>query len=90
MKKILLLLFLLLFTNSYSNYSTPGTGVTWDLDSLVAFSGGNVTLSGSDYMVNDTIIITAGDFTQSAVDFSNTRPIELYGKNDLLRLLKQI
>ncbi|HPK44986.1 MAG TPA: tetratricopeptide repeat protein, partial [Spirochaetota bacterium] len=29
------------------------------------------------------IIITAGDFTQSAVDFSNTRPIELYGKNDL-------
>lgn len=36
------------------------------------------------------IIITAGDFTQSAVDFSNTRPIELYGKNDLLRLLKQI
>lgn len=35
------------------------------------------------------IIITAGEFTQSAFDFSNTRPIELYGKNELLRLLKQ-
>jgi hypothetical protein len=61
MKKILVLLFLLFFSNSYSNYSTPGTGVTWDLDSLVAYSGGNVTLSGSDYMINDTINITAGD-----------------------------
>ncbi|NMB64723.1 MAG: tetratricopeptide repeat protein [Spirochaetes bacterium] len=35
------------------------------------------------------IIITAGEFTQSAIDFSNTRPIELYGKSDLLRLLKK-
>jgi len=83
MKKILLFLFLLLFTNSYSNYSTPGTGVTWDLDSLVAFSGGNVTLSGSDYMVNDTIIITAGDtvkvLTNSTMKFSTAVFIDIFG-----------
>ena len=34
------------------------------------------------------ILITAGDFSQSAVDFSNTRPIELLGKSDLIGLLK--
>ncbi|HMS34069.1 MAG TPA: right-handed parallel beta-helix repeat-containing protein [Ignavibacteria bacterium] len=61
MKKILVLLFLFFFSNSYSNYSTPGTGVKWDLDSLVAYSLGNVTMSGSNYMINDTINISAGD-----------------------------
>ena len=29
------------------------------------------------------IVISTGDFSQSAVDFANTRPIELYGKNEL-------
>ena len=83
MKIILLFLFLLLFTNSYSNYSTPGTGVTWDLDSLVAFSGGNVTLSGSDYLVNDTIIITASDtvkvLANSTMKFNTAVFIDIFG-----------
>jgi len=83
MKKILLFLFLLLFTNSYSNYSTPGTGVTWDLDSLVAFSGGNVSLSGSDYMINDTIIITASDtvkvLANSTMKFNTAVFIDIFG-----------
>jgi len=83
MKKILLFLFLLLFTNSYSNYSTPGTGVTWDLDSLVAFSGGNVTMSGSDYLVNDTIIITASDtvkvLSNSTMKFNTAVFIDIFG-----------
>jgi len=34
------------------------------------------------------VIISAGDFSQTAVDFANTRPIELMGKSDLVRLLK--
>ncbi len=33
------------------------------------------------------IVITTSEFSQSAVDFSNTRPIELYGKSDLIKLL---
>ncbi len=37
---------------------------------------------------NRIIIISSGDFSQSAVDFSNTRPIELYGKADIAKLLK--
>jgi HJR/Mrr/RecB family endonuclease len=36
-----------------------------------------------------TIVITSGDFAQSAVDFANTRPIELYGKNELINLLRK-
>ncbi len=34
------------------------------------------------------VVISAGDFSQTAVDFANTRPIELMGKSDLVRLLK--
>ncbi len=35
------------------------------------------------------IVITTGDYAQSAIDFSNTRPIELYGKNELIGILKK-
>ncbi len=35
------------------------------------------------------IIITTGDYAQSAIDFSNTRPIELYGKNELINMLRK-
>lgn len=51
----------LTFLNSFANYSTPGTGKRWDLDSLVANSGGNVTFSANTYFVNDTINISATD-----------------------------
>ncbi len=36
------------------------------------------------------ILITSGDFSQAAIDFANTRPIELITKNDLIRLLKSV
>lgn len=38
--KILILALLLILSNhaAHSNYSTPGTGKTWNLDSLVANS----------------------------------------------------
>ncbi|MFH0975563.1 MAG: tetratricopeptide repeat protein [Spirochaetota bacterium] len=35
-------------------------------------------------------IITAGDFSQSAVEFANTRPIDLYGKSKLVEILSKI
>jgi len=37
---------------------------------------------------NRVIIISSGDFSQSAIDFSNTRPIELYGKTERGKLLR--
>src|SRR6056297_895153 len=39
---------------------------------------------------NRVVIISTGDFSQSAMDFSNTRPIELIGKGDLVKLLRQV
>ncbi len=35
------------------------------------------------------IIITTGDYSQPAMEFANTRPIELYGKSDLISMLRK-
>jgi len=60
MKKILTIL--LLFSSVvYAGYSTPGTGKSWNLDSLTAFSGGSVTFSGGVYYFNDTLILSQSD-----------------------------
>lgn len=60
-KFILTICFSLTFLSSYANYSTPGTGKRWNLDSLVAYSSGNVTFSANTYFVNDTINISQSD-----------------------------
>ncbi len=39
---------------------------------------------------NRVVIISTGDYSQSAMDFSNTRPIELIGKGELVKLLRQV
>ncbi len=36
------------------------------------------------------MVITTGDFSQSALDYSNTRPIELYSKTKLIDLLRKV
>lgn len=83
MKKILILFFIYLFTNGYANYTTPGNGRSWDLDSLVANSGGNVTLSSGNYLVNDTITISASDtlkiLTNATLRFSTLVFIDING-----------
>lgn len=61
MKKLLIILTLFIFSESFANYTTPGTGVSWNLDSLVNNSSGSVTISGSDYLFNDTLTISASD-----------------------------
>src|SRR5690349_8413977 len=61
MKKIIILLALICFTNIYSNYSTPGSGVSWSLTDLVTNSGGVVTFSSGTYFINDTLIVTSPD-----------------------------
>ena len=44
-----------------NNYTTPNTGVKWNLDNLVTNSGGDVTFSAGQYFVNDTITISVND-----------------------------
>jgi parallel beta-helix repeat protein len=56
-----LCLTLCLTDNLYSNYSTPGTGVSWNLADLVSNSGGVVTFSSGTYFINDTLIVTSPD-----------------------------
>lgn len=36
------------------------------------------------------VIISTGDYSQTAIDFANTRPIELYSKGELTKLLKSV
>ena len=60
MKKALFVI--VIFSASlFANYSTPGTGRSWNFDSLVAYSAGDVTYSGGIYYVNDTITISVSD-----------------------------
>ena len=44
-----------------ADYTTPGTGVIWTMDDLVANSGGAVTGSGGAYDVHQTVIVAALD-----------------------------
>jgi hypothetical protein len=72
MKRLLLLFLLLISRSSYADYSTPGTGRNWNLDSLVNNSSGNVTYSGGVYFVNDTITISQSD-TLKIINNSNLK-----------------
>lgn len=42
-------------------YSTPGTGVSWDMDDLVANSNGNVTYDSGNYMIHNYTKISEND-----------------------------
>ncbi len=44
-----------------ATYSTPGTGVNWDMDDLVANSDGNVTFESGIYTVHSDITISEND-----------------------------
>ncbi len=65
MKKRLpfLLIFLLgMGSLSYANnFTSPGTGVKYNLTSLVAAAGGDVIFDGTNYLVQDTITISTND-----------------------------
>jgi len=44
-----------------ADYATPGTGVVWTMDDLVAASGGVVSGGGGLYAVTASVTISAGD-----------------------------
>ncbi|MBV6479282.1 MAG: hypothetical protein HGGPFJEG_02053 [Ignavibacteria bacterium] len=83
MKFSLTVLFLFAFGISHANYSTPGMGKVWDLDSMVTYSSGNVTYTAGEYYVNDTIIISASDTvkvtTNAVIKFGTSVFIDIFG-----------
>ncbi|MBN8584696.1 MAG: T9SS type A sorting domain-containing protein [Ignavibacteria bacterium] len=79
MKKIFLYFFIILFylivtNNSHSNYTTPNSSVSWNLNDLVTNSGGVVTFSSGTYFVNDTLTVSSSDtlkiLTNATVKFA--------------------
>lgn len=64
----LLLFSLFIIPNAFGGYNTPGTGVRWNLDDLVANSGGVVTFGSGFYTFNDSVKVTAGDTLYITVD----------------------
>ncbi|MBL8007578.1 MAG: right-handed parallel beta-helix repeat-containing protein [Ignavibacteria bacterium] len=80
---VLLIMFAITAPDSFANYTTPGTGKNWNFDSLVTYSGGNVTYSGGKYFVNDTLIISASDtikvLTNSEMRFATLVFADIFG-----------
>jgi hypothetical protein len=74
--KIILLLLFPISTVTFAQYTTPGTGVTWNPDSLVVYSGGTVTGSFPNYTVSNKITVSAPDEIYitpgSVLQFTNT------------------
>lgn len=44
-----------------AEFATPGLGVTYDMDALVAISGGAVTGSVGNYQIHDSVVISLND-----------------------------
>jgi hypothetical protein len=59
--KKLFILFVLAASNIFAQYTTPNTGVNWNLDDLVTNSGGVVTGAFPNYAINNKIIVAAND-----------------------------
>jgi hypothetical protein len=59
--KNLYLVFLVFTSNIFAQYTTPGTGVIWNLDSLVQYSSGVVTGSFPTYQINNNVIVATND-----------------------------
>ncbi|NUM71300.1 MAG: T9SS type A sorting domain-containing protein [Ignavibacteriaceae bacterium] len=47
--------------NLHAQYTTPNTGVNWNLDSLVIYSGGVVTGSAGNYSISQLVTVSPQD-----------------------------
>jgi hypothetical protein len=84
MKK-LFILFIVLSSQIFAQYTTPNTGVNWNLDDLVVNSGGTVTGTFPNYAINNKVTVSATDriyiIPGTAVTFSGSASgFEIYGK----------
>lgn len=57
----LLLLIALLSTQIFAQYTTPNTGVNWNLNDLVSNSGGVVTGTFPNYTINHKVFVSVND-----------------------------
>ncbi len=60
-RALAILLPLLLAAVCQAEYVTPGTGVQWTLDDLVAASGGAVTGTAGSYEVHESVVVATAD-----------------------------
>lgn len=61
MKNFVLFFILIININLFSQYTTPNTGVVWNLDSLVLYSGGVVSGIFPNYQINNNVIVSSND-----------------------------
>lgn len=59
--KNFLLIIILVSVQAFAQYTTPNTGVNWNLDDLVINSGGVITGTFPSYSINNKITISAND-----------------------------
>jgi len=83
--KKLILLFIIISSHIFAQYTTPNTGVNWNLDDLVTNSGGTVTGAFPNYAIINKIIVSANDRIYinpgTTVMFSGSASgFEIYGK----------
>ncbi|MCB0723312.1 MAG: right-handed parallel beta-helix repeat-containing protein [Ignavibacteriae bacterium] len=80
---LLIILLISFSSKAYSDYSTPGTGVSWTLTDLVSNSSGVVTFSGGEYYLNDTLVISASDTIKVTSNgnfkFAGNTMIDIFG-----------
>lgn len=82
MKKLILVI-LLSCSAVFADYSSPGSFKSWNLDSLVLYSGGNVTFSGGVYLFNGSISISQTDTfkirTNATIKLASSITFNIYG-----------
>ena len=83
--KTIVLAMILFSSQIFAQYTTPNTGVNWNLDDLVTNSGGVVTGTFPNYSITNNIIVSANDrvfvYPGSNVMLSgSTSGFEVYGK----------
>jgi len=83
MKRIVTLFFVISALFSHAQYTTPGTGVRWDLHTLMENSEGVITLVGDHYELNGNVVISASDtleiLTNATLLLHDLSYIESYG-----------
>lgn len=58
---LLLVIFVILSYNLMADYTSPGTGIYFNLDSLVTYSSGAITKDSVNYYINQTVLISVSD-----------------------------
>ncbi|HCY75280.1 MAG TPA: hypothetical protein DHV28_05120 [Ignavibacteriales bacterium] len=83
--KKFVLLFIIISSQIFAQYTTPNTGVNWNLDDLVTNSGGVVTGTFPNYAISNKITVSANDRIYinpgiTVLFTGSTSGFEVYGK----------